>query len=129
MEEQVLAEAEKQVHLVFIYVEAIAVLMLAGTLCYYIVQTVRDPTVPTSTKNRLMFGVLAFGLVVFVLNKFGGKLSNDTMIFVLGISVGSVGTIMAFYFKENAETENGNGGPSGNVQTGATPTPTKSGRT
>ena len=128
MEEKVLAEVEKQVHIVFIYVEAIAVLLLIGTVCYYIISTVRDSTVPTSTKNRLLFGVLVFGLVVFVLNKFGYKLSNDTMIFVLGVVVGSVGTIMSFYFKENAET-NGNGEPSGNVQTGATPTPTKSGRT
>ena len=128
MEEQVLAEVEKQVHIVFIYVEAIAVLALIGAVCYYIISTVRDPTVPTSTKNRLLFGILVFGLVVFVLNKFEDKLSNDTMIFVLGIVVGSVGTIMSFYFKENAEIGNGNGEPSGNVQTGATPTPTENGR-
>ena len=114
-EEQALAEADIQVHIVFVYVEAIALLLLVGTVCYYIIRTVRDPTVPTSTKNRLLFGVLVFGLVVFVLNKFGDKLSNDTMIFVLGIVVGSVGTIMAFYFKENAEI-NGNGDYGGNLQ-------------
>ena len=119
MEEQV---AVAPAHSMFMAVEALAIIAIIGTVCYFVIKTARDPTVPVSIKNRLLFGVMVFALAVFVINKFGTRLSNDTMIFVLGIIFGSgIGVIIAFYFDMNKDAD-GNGEPSGNAQTGATPT-------
>ena len=88
---------------IFAWVEGFVLLMFAVTICWIVVRVYRDASIPSVVKNRVLFGLLTFGLVVFLMKEFGQKLSQDVHAFTIGIVVGAIGTIIGFLYDTDKE--------------------------
>ena len=111
MREKVIEESAQVVHVLFVWVEAISLLAFVLTLCYIVLRVYRDPTVPSVVRNRVLFGLLGFGLAVFAIREFAPTLSTDTKGVLLGVMFTAVVGIITFLFdkdKESAEDSTGN---------------------
>ena len=100
---------EKTTHIAFIYVEAFALTLFILTLCFVIWKVYTDRTVPTVVKNRVLFGMLTFGLVVFMMREFGDKMDNQVMAFAMGHIFGAITTIVMFLYDKDKAKDNTNG--------------------
>ena len=103
--EQVTQAIEQTTHIVFIYVEAFAMTAFILTLCFVVWRVYTNPEVPTTVKNRILFGLLTFGVLIFLVREFGDSLSDDTKALLLGTIGGSILTIVMFLFDKDKETK------------------------
>ena len=107
--EQVAQAIEQTTHIMFIYVEAFAMFVGVVVLAFILWKVYTDPTVPTVVKNRVLFGMLTFGLVVFMMREFGAKMDNQLIAFALGHVFGSVTSIVMFLYDKDKAQDNTNG--------------------
>lgn len=88
-----------------IYAEIIALLAFTFTLCLVVYMTFKNPTIPSVVQNRVLFGLLTFGLLVFLIRQFGDKLSNDTKAVVIGIIATAISAIIMFLYDKDKENK------------------------
>ena len=109
MREKVAEAVDQTTHIMFIYMEAFAMFIgvIAGAFVLWKVYT--DRTFPTVVKNRVLFGMLTFGVVVFMMREFGDKMDQQLIAFALGQVFGSTTTIVMFLYDKDKAQDNTNG--------------------
>ena len=90
-------------HILFIYVEAFAMFAGVITICLILYRVYNNPKIPSVVANRVLFGLLTFGLVVYLFREFGDKLSSDVFSFAIGGVVGAILTIITFLYDKDKE--------------------------
>ena len=108
MKEKTAEAVDVTTHIAFIYVEAFA--MVAGiiTVCLIVYRAYTNPEIPSVVANRVLFGLLTFGLVVYLFKAFGDKLSADVFSFAIGSMVGAIITIVSFLYDTDKEHTDNN---------------------
>lgn len=102
---------EQQQHIILIWAEAFAIGVFALAIVFILYSVYSNPTIPTTVKNRVLFGLLTFALLVFLVKEFGAGLSKDSQALLIGGIGGSITTIVMFLFdkdKENKDNGDGN---------------------
>ena len=104
--EQVAEVVEQTTHIMFLYVTAFAMVVGVLALAFVLWKVYTDDTFPTVVKNRVLFGMLTFGLVIFMMREFGEKMDKQLIAFALGHVFGAVLTIVMFLYDKDKAQDN-----------------------
>lgn len=87
------------------WVEVLGLFALIIIMCYILFYVYTNASIKSVVKNRVLFGMLVFGVLVFLVHEFGDSLSNDTKALLIGNISGSIVTIILFLFDKDKETK------------------------
>ena len=92
-------------HIVLVWTEAFAIGIFALAFCGILLKVYFDRTIPSVVKNRVLFGMLAFAMLVFLVDRFGDDLSDDSKGMLIVSIVGAIVTIIYFLFDKDKEID------------------------
>ena len=95
-------------HMLFVWIEAFGFVIVLVTICLIVFRAYTNPEIPSVVANRILFGLLTFGLVVYLFKSFGDKLSADVFSFAIGSMVGAIITIITFLYDTDKEHKDHN---------------------
>ena len=107
--EQSLEAVDQVTHIIFIYVEAFTMFLGVVILAFVLWKVYTDSRFPTVVKNRVLFGMLTFGVVIFIMREFGDKMDQQLIAFALGHVFGAMMTIVMFLYDKDKAQDNANG--------------------
>lgn len=90
-------------HPALIFAEVGAVILFSLTICAYVLRICFDSTIPSVVKNRVFFGLLAFGLFVFLVREFANSLSVDSKGMLIVAVSSLIAAIIYFLFDKDKE--------------------------
>ena len=92
-------------HIVLVWTKAFAIAIFALTFCGILLKVYFDKTIQSIVKNRVLFGMLVFAMLVFLVDRFGDDLSDDSKgMLIIGI-MGAIATIIYFLYDKDKETD------------------------
>ena len=92
-------------HPALIFAEVGAVILFSLTICAYVLKVCFNPAVPSVVKNRVFFGLLAFGLFVFLVREFANSLSVDSKGMLIVAVSSLIAAIIYFLFDKDKENK------------------------
>ena len=103
------AVVETLPHIVLVWTKAFAIGIFALTFCGILLKVYFDRTIPSIVKNRVLFGMLIFAMLVFLVDRFGDDLSDDSKgMLIIGI-MGAIATIIYFLYDKDKEVDDHDG--------------------